>query len=269
MKNNYDLIGKKFGSLTVVEKMQDRDKFGCIVWRCSCRCGNESFPTTHSLVSGHSTSCGCKFRDISGTRSGKLVAISFAGKKNGRSLWLCKCDCGGEKIVLGSHITTNRRTHCGCVKPNFKHGLSNDKMHYTWNAMKQRCSNPNNSDYHNYGGRGIKVCDRWLVFSNFYNDMHGAYIEHIEAHGSKNASIDRIDSNGNYEPSNCRWATIETQSYNKRDSIRIEYEGNLITTKELSCITGLPLSTIYSRYEKGERGSVLTRPRGVRKNIKD
>lgn len=133
----------------------------------------------------------------------------------------CICDCGGTWTGLISHLMTNRVKSCGCynrekqteriIKKNLVHGLCIKRKHYlyeTWTGMKKRCYNPNSINYKYYGARGIKVCDRWLnSFKNFYDDMGDR---------PTGFSIDRINPNGNYEPSNCRWSDSKTQNRNKR-----------------------------------------------------
>ena len=120
--------------------------------------------------------------------------------------------CGQEFECATKSIKSGHTKSCGCLAQkgnNTSHGLCNHPLYYTWSHMKHRCNNSNNIKYKNYGGRGIKVCDRWLDINNFIEDMYPSYQEDL--------SLDRIDVNGNYEPTNCRWATNEMQSRNTRD----------------------------------------------------
>jgi hypothetical protein len=160
-------------------------------------------------------------RDISiGARYGKLVIAStmFDGK---RTKIICNCDCGKQTIVATYSIgeTTNS---CGCLraetakKTKTKHGRCRQLAYRSWEAMKRRCLNESDIQYHLYGGRGITVCQRWLSFENFYADMGDR---------EKNYTLERIDVNGNYEPSNCKWATNAEQALNKRNTLKIEYGG--------------------------------------------
>lgn len=157
--------------------------------------------------------------DIAGKRFGKLLVVSVAGKdKHGQLLWNCVCDCGSELVALSGNLRrVNHTTSCGCAKAerfhkeNWKHGhtIGGPSREYSsWQGMKNRCLVPSHQGYKNYGGRGIKICDRWLnSFSNFVSDM-----------GERPAkfTLDRIDPDGNYDPSNCRWASWQTQARNKR-----------------------------------------------------
>lgn len=139
-----------------------------------------------------------------------------------------------------------------------RHGLSKTKNWNVWQSMLQRCNNSNNKDYINYGGRGIKVCEEWLEYINFYNwSMTNGYCEGV--------SIDRINSNGDYEPSNCRWITNKEQQNNKRNNIHILYEGKILTLTELAEITNINREVLEMRYIRGDRDERLIRP--VRKRI--
>ena len=152
--------------------------------------------------------------DITGQRFGLLVVLSRGENISGRTAWLCACDCGNKKLVSTNHLRRKQIKSCGCLWR--KHGCaSNGKEtpeYFCWNGMVSRCSDPNNKDYKNYGGRGIKVCERWREsFQNFLSDMG--------KRPSPKHTLDRWpNQNGNYEPSNCRWATRTQQARNRRST---------------------------------------------------
>lgn len=134
-----------------------------------------------------------------------------------------------------------------------RHGLSKTKNWNVWQSMLQRCNNMNSKDFYNYGGRGIKVCEEWLEYINFYNwSIENGYCE--------GASIDRINPNGDYEPFNCRWITNKEQQNNKRNNIHILYEGKILTLTKLAEITDINREVIEMRYIRGDRGERLIRP---------
>jgi hypothetical protein len=123
-----------------------------------------------------------------------------------------------------------------------KHGMYKSKVYHAWQTMRDRCNNSNNARFHRYGGRGITVCDRWHEFDNFYADMGDA------PHGT---SLDRIDTDGNYEPSNCRWATPKQQSNNTSTNTHVTYNGKTQTLAEWAAELGIPYSRIVYRHARG------------------
>lgn len=143
--------------------------------------------------------------------------MSINGRNSaGNVMWMCECSCGTKKVVNGSMLIKGRSKSCGCDKSAVTtHGMSGTKFYNKWASMLGRCYNESQERYPRYGGRGITVCERWKDFMNFYEDLYESYVSHSEIYGEKNTSLDRIDNDGNYEPSNVRWATLEEQARNK------------------------------------------------------
>lgn len=154
--------------------------------------------------------------DLSGSRFGLLLVQRWVGKtKNRQALWECICDCGNGATVRIDRLRDGVTRSCGCLARSIPtpitttHGMTYSLEFRSWQSMKDRCSNPNGKSWKYYGGRGIRVCERWInSFEDFYADMG--------PRPSLEYSIDRIDVNGNYEPGNCRWATKAQQIANRR-----------------------------------------------------
>lgn len=198
-----------------------------------------------------------KLIDITEQKFGRLIVLKYKGKsKYGHSVWLCKCVCGNKKIINKSSLTSGGTKSCGCLqkemvklykkeKPNFIHGMSHTTFHNKWCSMIERCYNPNHPAYHNYGGRGIKICEKWLDFINFKEDMYESYLEHKK--NNDYTSIEREDNNGNYCKENCRWATRAEQSSNRRNSHLITYKKETLSLKEWSKKINIKYNILHSR----------------------
>jgi len=168
---------------------------------------------------------------LKGRKFNRLTVISEYGRSARNDiLWLCKCDCGKEVIQPTRKLKRGEVKSCGCYRnecvKNRKttHGYSNTPTYRSWNSMIMRCVNKNNNQYYRYGSRNISVCDRWInSFENFLHDM---------GERPPGASLDRIDNNGNYEPSNCRWATAKQQQRNRNCNLIFTYNGENRTLSE-------------------------------------
>ena len=192
-----------------------------------------------------------KAEDLTGQRFGKVTVLSrVANNKHGRAVWLCKCDCGNEKEIPAANLKSGRTTSCGWYSRGLKrktgtHGMTNTRIFHEWQSMLQRCNNPNNQRYEDYGGRGIKVCDEWIDnFVSFYEwSMDNGYDEIL--------TLDRKDVDGDYSPDNCRWVTNLEQQSNKRNNRVIECNGEKYILNEWARITGLNAQTIAWRIDRG------------------
>ncbi len=188
-----------------------------------------------------------------------LTVIKTTNKRSGRAvLWSCKCDCGKEVLRTHYSLVNKRRTSCGCftreltIKRNTKHGKSRTKVYKTWKGIFERCFNKNSTSYKNYGGRGITVCKRWEKFENFNKDMG-------EPPTPKH-SIDRINNNGNYEPTNCRWATKYEQAGNQRGNRVLKYKGQEKILADWAREYKINRYCLFERLKKMPIHEALTKP---------
>ncbi len=184
-------------------------------------------------------------QNMVGKKYGFLTVLSEIElrNKNGHIMYNVKCDCGKEKSVLGASLRNGLSRSCNkCTLLTGSHGMWNTKVFKVWTSMKSRCSNANSPSYKNYGARGIKVCDRWLnSFENFYKDM-----------GEPNElTLERIDVNSNYEPSNCKWASPKEQSRNRTNNVFYTYKKQTKCVGEWCELLKMPTSTFYNRIKRG------------------
>ena len=202
-----------------------------------------------------------KLVDISGQRFGRLVVLRREGSIGAKPAWLCRCDCGGEHLTTATVLKNGHTRSCGCLKiesdsrgSRYRHGLSNSPEHKVWMGMMDRCSNPKSTFFSFYGGRGIKVCERWKRFEDFLSDMG--------PRPSLRHSIDRIDNDGDYEPGNCKWATATEQANNTSRNVLITIGSQTKTMSQWCKETGVDPDLASQRIirDKWAPGDAVTVP---------
>lgn len=181
-----------------------------------------------------------------GQRFGRYEVILRVDNVDSRPHFKCKCDCGNERIVSGKYLRQGLSKSCGCYgaeqrkKASTTHGLRKSSEYQVWCNMKNRCLDITNKQYEDYGGRGITLCKEWLTFENFINDM-----------GLSNGlTIDRINVNGNYEASNCKWSTIKEQARNKRNNHIVYLNNKAMTMIEASEIMNIKYDSLRMKLKR-------------------
>jgi hypothetical protein len=186
--------------------------------------------------------------DRTGKKYGRLTVLKRTKNIGEKAGWLCLCSCGTLTTVSSSNLSSGHTKSCGCFskeasvasgKNTKKHGMINTTLYKKWAYMKQRCNTKSNASYDRYGGRGIKVCDEWSDFMNFYRDMSSTY--------EKGLSIDRIDNNGDYSKDNCRWATPKQQARNRSSCRKFLYDGKKRALSEIVELSGFSRSMLCRR----------------------
>lgn len=219
-------------------------------------------------------------QDLVNRKFGRLTVLSRHPFSNscGKVQWECICECGNTLLTNTGALTSGNTKSCGCQRSDSAretglnqrtHGLTGTSEYKAWQSMRDRCSNPDVESYHSYGGRNISVCERWSnSFENFYEDM-----------GPKpdpNFSLDRIDVNGNYEPSNCRWVDILTQASNKTTNVLFQLNGQTLTQSQIAKQANIPVATLVTRLKGGytieeavsmEKRERLVTYNGITKNL--
>jgi hypothetical protein len=198
--------------------------------------------------------------NLAGQRFGKLVAVCDIGRTKRGRVWKCVCDCGSETASVSTYLKNGHKRSCGCLhaesakiagEKQKTHGHTTKERkkfaseYHAWASMKSRCMNPNVHSFKRYGARGIKVCDRWMRFENFYEDMGPK--------PSERHSLERLDTDGNYEPSNCVWADAFQQASTRTNVRSICAFGKTMTAAAWQRETGIPASVIRNRIDSGWR----------------
>lgn len=193
-----------------------------------------------------------KFQDLTGARFGRLQVIDQAGSNSSGVIWNVVCDCGTTKTVEGRALRKGATKSCGCwardraatvlAEVKTKHGMVRTGTYQSWLSMRQRCNYAKHAAYHRYGGRGIKICDRWNDFEAFLIDM---------GERPEGMTLDRIDVDGDYTPENCRWATHKQQVNNRRSNRFIEHDGQVLSVAQWAEKTGLRPEQIIQRLDSG------------------
>ena len=193
-----------------------------------------------------------KFEEMFNKKFGRLTVIEFVGSKNKRRMWKCQCECGNITIVDTNSLTTGNTTSCGCKHKELyqkhsiemkKHGMSNTRLYHCWTDMRQRCNNPKNKCFKYYGERGIKVCEEWNNSMNFINwALSNGYKDDL--------TLDRIDVNKDYSPSNCRWVTIKEQANNKRNNVLYTYNNETLTLAQWCERLGLKSQCVSTKIHR-------------------
>lgn len=259
--HSVDLIGQRFGNLTVIERdLSTTDKYHSVYWKCRCDCGNTKIVKTANLRNGSTVSCGCiRKNDLTGKRFDRLTVlekcpVEYTKSGNRVFKWRCRCDCGNVVNVVHSNLVKGVTGSCGCMQKELAserfstHGMRNTRLYGIYANMKQRCENPNNPRYESYGGRDITICPEWLGENGFENfckwSMQNGYAD--------NLTLDRENNDKGYNPSNCRWVTQEVQRNNQRKTIWIEILGIKKSLKQWTDFMGWK----YGRYSARHRRNV-------------
>lgn len=266
MAKKVDIKNQRFGKLVAIEKAKDyvspKGKHESC-WVCKCDCGNVKIIRQSDLHSGRTKSCGkCvsyikelnrnknipngHFRDYTNEKFGRWIVKYFVKQKpSGDSVWHCLCECGTEKDLDVGTLVTGQSKSCGCLKReqtrerNTSHGMSKTRLYKEWLSMKERCYREKHEFYQYYGGKGIKVCEEWKNnFENFRNwALQNGYNDDL--------TIDRIDNDKDYCPSNCRWVDMQIQANNRTNNIVVLHNNKWMTIEEVIKQTGKTYNQVY------------------------
>lgn len=197
--------------------------------------------------------------EMVGRRFGRLIVLEEVPqpRRVAAGAWRCACDCGGRSTHTGNSLRTGKSTSCGCASSRLKgtrrtHGVSRTPLHLAWKGMHQRCNAKRGKSWKTYGSKGVVVCERWKSFEAFRDDMGPSFKEGL--------TLERDDSAGNYEPSNCRWIPKAQQSRNRCNVILLDTPWGKLTLPETARKIGLCTSSFVERYQKGWVGDQLFAP---------
>lgn len=198
-----------------------------------------------------------KLITLEGRKVNRLTVVSKAYQdKYKHWYWNCKCECGNDTIVAGCDLRSGKAISCGCYKRgraselNKTHGMKKTRLYNVWARMKQRCINPKAPEYDNYGGRGIRVCCEWLdAPESFFDWAERTGYNSMAKRGE--CTLERLDVDGDYEPSNCKWATAVEQNNNRRNNRKLEYNGETHTIAQWSRKLGIKKETLCARLRYG------------------
>lgn len=259
------MIGEKFGRLTVVSlaEVGGRKKY-----KCRCECGSECIVRADGLKSGHTQSCGCLKRERQSEANSKEIkpgetffrytVIRNTEKKDssGTYLYTCRCECGNEKEISGTSLRSGKVQSCGCLRKERQiaavktHGGYKSRLYQIWDAMIQRCTNPNHPSFGYYGGRGVSVYGEWRESFEAFREwsMANGYSEKA---GKWECTLDRQETNGDYAPDNCRWITQKEQMNNTRRCINVTVDGTTKNLTQWAEAIGVHRQTLYKVNRQG------------------
>ena len=195
--------------------------------------------------------------NLMGKKINWITIVRLDRSEGHHNYWVCKCECGAEFIAIGNNIVRGKTKSCGCMKkaiaPWLKrtHGDCGTRFYYTWASMKSRITSKGNERYEDYGGRGIKLYEKWLEYEGFKLDMYASYLKHIEEFGELETTIERKDVDGDYCPDNCTWATRTEQCANKRNSVKLDLYGRMYSLAEITQEFRINRTTFSDRLKKG------------------
>ena len=258
-----NLEGQRFGNLTVLSyshETKDKSNRKQFYWNCLCDCGKEKKIRQHDLIYGATKSCGCLKHgaNLTGKKYGRWTVVketeSIPRKDHAgvKKAWLCQCECGNQKIVIQDLLLSGHSKSCGClIKDTMKSLRSKpdsirkkySRLYKIYLSMRARCNNPNDIHHKSYHDRGISICEEWSTFEPFLEwALNNGYQDYL--------TIDRINVNGNYEPSNCRWATNSEQQHNKQNTRYYEIFGEIYRSDEIEGTFNIKRSTFLARVNR-------------------